>query len=71
MTDLGTLGGSRSAAATINAAGQVVGSAQLPGSPSHAFLSSGGPMTDLNDLIPAGGTLLSATDINDAGQIIG
>ena len=38
VTDLGTLGGTVSSASGINAAGQVMGNAQIPDSPSHAFL---------------------------------
>jgi probable HAF family extracellular repeat protein len=69
MTDLGTLGGTYSSAAAINAVGQVVGSATLAGNgTSHAFLYSGGVMTDLGTL---GGSGSSASAINDAGQVVG
>jgi probable HAF family extracellular repeat protein len=71
MTDLGTLGGSRSVASAISPDGQIVGQAYILGNTPHAFLHSGGTMTDLNTLIPAGITLLSATAINAAGQIVG
>ena len=72
MTDLGTLGGTHSFAAAINAAGQVVGNSDIPGNGiPHAFLYSGGTMTDLNDLVPAGVTVIYATGINAAGQIMG
>jgi hypothetical protein len=40
---------------------------------SHVFLYSGGTMTDLNSLLPAGSgwVLLTPTAINDFGQIVG
>ena len=72
MIDLGTLGGGRSYGYGINALGQVVGSAGLEGDfDMHAFLYSGGAMTDLNSLIdPSSGWILyEARGINDLGQI--
>jgi probable HAF family extracellular repeat protein len=67
MTDLGTLGGCY--AYGINASGQVVGQS----SNGHGFLYSGGVMTDLNSLLPAGSgwQLVNANAINDSGQIVG
>jgi probable HAF family extracellular repeat protein len=118
MTDLGTLGGGTSEAIWLNDAGEVVGSADLPGSQLHhavfwkkgtlhdlgtvpgdpcsrgrglnargqvvggssdcsnflhAFLwEDGGPMVDLNTLIPAGSgvQLTNAFNINDRGEIL-
>ena len=73
MTDLGTLAGyPNSSAWGINNSGQVVGNACLTGQQTcHAFLYSGGAMSDLGSL--GGGTLinLSALAINDSGQIVG
>lgn len=73
ITDLGTLGGSRSWAYAINKFGQVVGSSYTSSGDSHAFIWENGMMSDLNDFLsPGSGWVLEgATDINDAGQIIG
>jgi len=74
LTDLGTLGGSRSEAFGINNIGQIVGQADTDmffdfGSPvSHAFLYNGGPLKDLGTL---GGTFSTAQDINKQGQVVG
>ena len=69
LTDLGTLGGARSCAYGINAAGQVVGEASTDSSATlHAFLYSGGTMKDLGTL--RGGNSY-ATGINDGGQVVG
>jgi len=75
MTDLGTLGAT-SHAEGINSAGQIVGrSKPTPDSPvQHAFLwENGGPMMDLNTLIPATSNLLleEGGNINDRGEIAG
>ena len=67
LTDLGTLGGNSSAAAAVNAVGQVVGAASTAApSTSHAVRWDNGVITNL---IP--GQASSATGINDSGQIIG
>jgi probable HAF family extracellular repeat protein len=69
LTDLGTLGGTTSGAAGVNDNGQVAGAAATPGGTSHAFLYSGGVMTDLGTL---GGTFSSGADaINSAGEVVG
>lgn len=69
LTDLGTLGGSLSTATGINAAGQVVGSANTAvGAYRHAVLWQAGTITDLGTL---GGTLSYANGINAAGQVVG
>jgi probable HAF family extracellular repeat protein len=73
--DLGTLGGT-SHAEGINSQGQVVGrSKPTPDAPvQHAFLwENGGPMVDLNTLIPLNSPLLLEEGglINDRGEIAG
>ena len=71
VADLGTLGGSASAAGGINNKGQVVGWANLPDDPYtyHAFLWNGsGPLQDLGTL---GGAESRAYGINDGGEIVG
>jgi probable HAF family extracellular repeat protein len=68
ITDLGTLGGSFSAASAINNRGQIVGSSSLSvDTVFHAFLYSHGRMTDL---FP-GSANSDASDINNRGQIVG
>jgi probable HAF family extracellular repeat protein len=75
LTDLGTLaGGSSSAANSINSKGQVVGVSDFPHGNSHAFLwENGGPMIDLNTLIPPDSALelFIGASINDRGEITG
>jgi probable HAF family extracellular repeat protein len=74
MKDLGALaGGTNSIAYDINASGQVVGSSEVTGGSTHAFVTVSGTMTDLNSLIPSGTgwTLQEARSINDGGQIVG
>jgi probable HAF family extracellular repeat protein len=69
IVDVGTLGGNYSDARGINTAGDVVGSAYLADNYSHAYLYSGGSMSDLGTL---GGFLDSyASGINDVGHVVG
>jgi probable HAF family extracellular repeat protein len=78
ITDLGTIDGiSFNQANAINAAGQVVGTADPRCEPCVnpvAWLRNpGGTLTDLNTLIPAGSgwILKQANGINDRGRIVG
>ena len=65
---LGTLGGSSSQATGVNNVGEVVGFASLSSGYQHAFLESGGVMTDLGTL---GGGSSFAYGVNDSGEIVG
>ena len=73
MKDLGTVKGDGcSVAYHINAGGQVVGTSGDGCDEVHAFFwQRGGPMMDLNDLVPSGpGLVLTAGEfINDRGEI--
>ncbi len=73
ITDLGTLGGSKSWAYGVNGAGQIVGDSTTASGADHAYIYSNGTMTDLNSLIDpnSGWTLEQAFAINDSGQIVG
>lgn len=69
VTDLGTLGGTSSSAADVNAAGWIVGhSALATGSSMRAFLWRNGTMSDLGTL---GGASSRAEAINASGQVVG
>jgi probable HAF family extracellular repeat protein len=75
MMDLGNLG-ITSAAHAINSKGQVVGASRVSvqGTQANAFLwENGGPMVDLNTLIPANSALhlVFAEHISDRGEIAG
>jgi probable HAF family extracellular repeat protein len=77
MTDLGNLGAT-SRASQINSKGQVVGASRIDDDldfgNARAFLwEKGGPMVDLNTLIPPNSdlTLVQAFSINDRGEIAG
>lgn len=69
LVDLGTLGGTSSAAYGINNSGQVVGWANLAGDSNyHAFKYSGGSMQDLGSLSGGNST---AYGINSFGRVVG
>jgi len=68
ITDLGTLGGTRSWAYGINDKGQVVGGSYINDGPDyHAFLYDG----TMHDLGTLGGSQSMALGINDNGQVVG
>jgi probable HAF family extracellular repeat protein len=81
MQDLGTLGGTNGVAGAINDAGEIIGTADLPGSVadpflgresfnvSHAFLWKNGTMRDLGTLL--GDKSSASSAINSQGQIVG
>jgi probable HAF family extracellular repeat protein len=69
INPLGTLGGSFSYAAAINDAGQVVGRSARTSGPAHAFLYSGGQMTDLGALSAKDES--DAVAINQQGAVVG
>jgi probable HAF family extracellular repeat protein len=73
MTDLGTLGTDPSSESFgVNSQGQVVGNTFAPGTDLRGFLwEDGGPMVDLNTLIPSNPDLqlTRALYINDRGEI--
>jgi probable HAF family extracellular repeat protein len=69
VTDLGTLGGTLSAATDMNDKGLVVGWSRLEGSTAdRAFIWEDGVMTDLGTL---GGSSSVAWGINNRGQVVG
>jgi probable HAF family extracellular repeat protein len=67
VQDLGTLGG-LSMASGINATDKVVGGSSTSDERGHAFLYSGGKMSDLGTL---GGSQSFASDINNADKVVG
>jgi probable HAF family extracellular repeat protein len=72
LVELGTLGGAWSYGTKINRDGDVAGYSATTQRPHHAFLYSGGKMTDLGALNPNYSVgYSSATDINDLAQVVG
>lgn len=68
VIEIGTLGGSFSAALALNERGQVVGDAGTPDESGHAFLRQNGQLTDLTVI---GTAIAGATSINESGQVVG
>lgn len=68
VTDLGTLGGSRSTAYGINSDGVAVGAARPAGDTDVAVVSSGGTFSALT---AAGASSSQANGINSSGQVTG
>ena len=68
VTDLGTFGGNRSVAFSINNWGEVAGYAENSSNESHAFIYQRGVLIDLGTL---GGKDSYAYNINDSGLIVG
>ncbi len=68
MMQLGTLGGANSYATDINENGEVVGHSATASGYEHAFMTTGGKLTDLGTL--DGGSSY-AYGINDSGGIVG
>jgi len=66
--NLGTLGGSYSAALAINNLGVIVGESSTGAGLTHAFRFENGVMTDLGTL---GGGTSQALAVNDAGVVVG
>ena len=66
--DLGTLGGSKSAAVAINDLGDIVGVAENAAGQMRAYLYTDGVMHDIGTL---GGTTANANGINNRGDIVG
>jgi len=69
VQDLGTLGGPTSAAHGINNLGVAVGVSDTPADVQHAFVWSGGAMTEIAPL--PGDTSSRADHINDSGMVVG
>lgn len=70
LYDYGTLGGTTAYATGINASGQVVGYSTTSTGATHAFVLSGGHMTDIGSLGGASGTSY-AQGINNSGIVVG
>jgi probable HAF family extracellular repeat protein len=72
LTGLGALvSGGTSSAAAISDSGAVAGSSSVSEGGEHAFLYSGGKMTDLGLIPGSGGSYTDATGINSSNQVVG
>ena len=70
ITDLGSLGGTRTVADAINENGQITGQSYTAGdAEAHAFIYENGIMRDIHTL--EGSTFSEAFGINDNGEIVG
>jgi len=68
LTDLGTLGGSGSAALAINSRGDLCGSSELADGGTHGFVArSGSSLVDIG--VPFGGTSSDARGIDTTGRV--
>lgn len=67
VTDIGSLGGS-TISRDMNASGQVTGYSVTPTGDHHAFIYSGGAITDLQS---GGGCCTEGFGINNAGSVVG
>jgi len=73
MTNLGTLGGTASAATAINDSGLVIGVSTLPNGQSHGFVYSNKRIRDVNSLISglsAGIEINYVSQLNNRGQLL-
>jgi probable HAF family extracellular repeat protein len=69
VVDIGTLGGTFSAAHGLSEGGDVVGEAAIPTGDTHAFLYRAGTLSDLGTL--PGGRSSVALGVNASGQVVG
>ncbi|MBX3738252.1 MAG: hypothetical protein KF715_16275 [Candidatus Didemnitutus sp.] len=69
LTALGTLGGPTSRAYAVNDAGQITGYSVDASNHQHAFIYSGGVMTDINPVAATGTSY--GNSINNSGTVVG
>ncbi len=72
--DLGTLGGTQSYAESVNNAGTIVGKSTIANGSTRVFLyPAGGPMIDLNSLLPQGSPwqFTLGVSVNESGRVAG
>jgi probable HAF family extracellular repeat protein len=71
LSDLGTLGGLRSAAYGMNARGDVVGTSEMAGGGAHPFVARAGTLQMVDLGLPDGASSSDARGIDAAGNIVG
>jgi len=71
VTDLGSLGGESSSAYGINNNGEIVGDSWTTNGVEHAFLYTGGKMTDLGTLSGRASDESHARGVNNSTQVVG